>query len=245
VNIIPGAEHEKSFIYIGSLFLILQIGASRASAGTGLEIVVRKLEEKGILTQYESQIILEETKRELARELSEVKSSTAPKWTQKVTVKGDLRHRQEFNWEDNDNRPTRYRHRIRARLALNGKVNEEVEGGMRFVSGNTSPISTNQTLGDFFGTKGFMLDRGYIKYTPHWLDNHVDGLAGMFVNPFYHAELLWDSDVSFGGMAAAASINSREIPGIADIDIPDTDFFGAAGAFPLDDLNGTWEDPWL
>jgi hypothetical protein len=226
--------------------IFMTSGAEYAFAATGLEVLVQKLEEKGILTQYEAQIILEETKNEIAKAIAETKAVTAPTWTQKISMKGDIRYRNQFDWNELDNRETRYRQRVRARLALKGKVNEDVEAGMRMVTGNTDPVSTNQTLGDFFGSKTFMLDRAYIKYTPQeFLRKHADIYLGMFANPFYSTELLWDSDVSFGGAAIKASINTGEIPQVKDLGLPSTDLFVNAGQFPLDELSVTWEDPWL
>jgi hypothetical protein len=134
---------------------------------------------------------------------------------------------------------------VRARLAVKGRVNDEVEAGLRMVTGNTDPVSTNQTLGDFFGSKTWMLDQAYISYTPNFLDGHVTGKFGMFKNPFYSTELLWDSDISFGGIAVLASANTNEIPGIRDLDLPSTDLFVTGGEFPLDEISTTWEDPWL
>lgn len=221
---------------------VMSIGVHEAGADA-IDILVKKLEEKGILTQNEAKVILEEAKRELAKETAE--TVPAPEWTERVSIKGDIRYRNQFDWQDNDNRKTRWRQRIRARLGVTGKVSDEIYGGMRFVSGDTNPISTNQTLGDFFGTKALMLDQAYIAYTPEMLGGHLTAWGGMFDNPFYSTEMLWDTDISFGGAAFTASMNANEIPWLMNMKIPSTDLFAAFGMFPLDEINSTREDPWM
>src|SRR5919201_790579 len=78
------------------------------------------------------------------------------------------------------NCPQRHRARIRLRLGLEGKLNEDFLGALYLATGTnvnaaasfTDPVSTNQTLTDFFERKTIGLDRGYIIYQPQahkWL----------------------------------------------------------------------------
>jgi hypothetical protein len=219
--------------------------AEQASAASGIEMLVNKLEEKGILNHSEAVIILKEVENEIALRVEQEREAVAAKWPERIKVNGDVRYRNHIDWSESDTRDTRHRQRVRARLGIKGEVNDDVEAGVRVVSGGVGPVSTNQTLGDFFGTKTFMLDWAYIKYSPSFLNDHVDLYAGMFKNPFYSTELLWDTDVSFGGTALKGSINTKEIAYIKDIGLPATEIFGTIGQFPLDEIGATWDDPWL
>lgn len=111
----------------------------------------------------------------------------APTWG------GDLRYRNERI--DQDGRDARVRNRVRARLKLNGKVEENLSYGFRLASGGDDPVSTNQSLDSGFSTKGLQLDLAYLKYK-HSLA-HIK--AGKMKNPWEKAgktELVWDGDLN-------------------------------------------------
>jgi hypothetical protein len=64
---------------------------------------------------------------------------------------------------------SRQRFRVRARLAVKGKITDEFEWGLRLATGNTSDvISENQTLTDFFSRKPFALDQAPPPYLQHF-----------------------------------------------------------------------------
>lgn len=205
------------------------------------DMMVKKLEEKGIFTHSEAKGFLEETKREIKAEISESGPKEPPAWYDRVKIGGDVRFRQQVDWRDDQH--TNYRQRVRGRLKVTSKVNEEFDAGLRVVSGNDAPTSTNQTLANFFDSKTFMLDWAYIGYTPAFLAGQTKVLMGLFKKPFYATNLLWDGDVSFGGVAVKASKSSKEIGCLKKM--PPTDFFVNAGAFPLDNVADDWDDPWL
>lgn len=97
-----------------------------------------------------------------------------------LTFSGDLRLRYEsFYGQQNalassDNPAalgnpltTRQRLRVRARFNVRGKIGDEFEWGLRFATGSyADPISTNQTLTDFFTRKPVGLDYAYFVYKP-------------------------------------------------------------------------------
>ncbi|MFZ5980370.1 MAG: putative porin [Candidatus Zixiibacteriota bacterium] len=128
--------------------------------------------------------------------------ASASDWWEKVKVKGDLRYRHEMIDEQDED--ARHRHRIRARLGIDGKVNDYTKIGIQFATGSDDPVSTNQTLDDGFSSKNLVLDMAYLEYQPV----RVTGLtitAGKFHNPFYKpgsSELLWDSDMNPEGGTA-------------------------------------------
>jgi len=119
---------------------------------------------------------------------------SAADWWEKVKVKGDLRYRHEMI-KKGDNQ-TRNRHRIRARVGINGNINDFTKVGIQLATGSDDPVSTNQTLDNGFSTKNLMLDLAYLTMKPKFADG-LSVTGGKFKNPFYKpgkSELLWDSD---------------------------------------------------
>lgn len=100
-----------------------------------------------------------------------------------LTFSGDMRFRYEsfYNQQNaaaNPDAPgtlgnplsTRQRLRLRARLAVRGKIGDEFDYGLRLATGSYADvISTNQTLTDFFTRKPFGLDYAYFVYKPKQL----------------------------------------------------------------------------
>ncbi len=116
----------------------------------------------------------------------------APEWG------GDLRYRNERI--DQESKDARFRNRVRARLNLKGKVEENLSYGFRLASGSTDPVSTNQSLDSGFSTKGLNLDLAYLKYKSKF----GNITAGKMKNPWEKAgktELVWDGDLSPEGLA--------------------------------------------
>ncbi len=120
-------------------------------------------------------------------------------------------------------RENRQRARIRARLGLHARIDDWISADLRLATGNdSSPISTNQTLGgaEGFGKYQIWLDRASLRLTP------VKGLnldIGRFANPFWTSEILFDDDLNFDGVAVSGQRNLGERFAV----------FGAAGAFPI------------
>ncbi|NGX96919.1 MAG: hypothetical protein EKK35_13645 [Bradyrhizobiaceae bacterium] len=130
----------------------------------------------------------------------------------------------------------RERARLRARLGMEADLFEGFTAGLRIATGSdTSPISTNQTMGangGNFSKYAVWLDRAFIKYEPFkspwgWgvaEPSSVSLLAGRFDNPFWSpTDLVWHRDLGFDGVAIQAR---HEIaPGFTP--------FLVAGAFPI------------
>lgn len=134
----------------------------------------------------------------------------APKtWADSVTIKGDLRYRYESIDDDsklNSNKEvyTRQRDRMRARLGAEAKCNDQLKAGIEISTGQTDPISGNQSLGDGFGKKDFKLSMAYLDYTLLSDDpNEVHAIAGKMKNPFITMteDLVWDGDLAPEGIA--------------------------------------------
>jgi hypothetical protein len=130
------------------------------------------------------------------------------KWAEKIKFSGDFRYRFESidaKASSGGNLPGNNKNRIRARLGLDAKINEEVNVGFRFATGSdTNPNSTNQTLDNGFAKKDVWLDLAYFDWHP----KSVEGLnvyGGKMPRPFYRVgdnQLVWDDDVNPEGIAA-------------------------------------------
>jgi len=128
--------------------------------------------------------------------------AAAPKtWADSVTVKGDLRYRVENI--DEDGKPSRQRDRIRARLGVDGKVNDNVKAGVELSTGDSDPISGNKSLGDSFAKKDMGLSLAYVDWT---VAEGVTLTGGKMKNPFVCvSDLLWDGDLNPEGAAVSAA----------------------------------------
>ncbi len=130
-------------------------------------------------------------------------------WTDNITVKGDLRYR--FERINDDARVNaagdvyaRTRDRIRARLGVEAKCNDNLKTGIELSTGQTDPISGNQTIGDGLGKKDMRLNLAYLDYNFFGDNpNEVHLIAGKMKNPFmtFPDDPVWDPDLTVEGMA--------------------------------------------
>jgi hypothetical protein len=137
-------------------------------------------------------------------------------------------------WPTYNTSQDRQQTRLRARLGMEADLLSGFSAGMRIATGNdSSPVSTNQTLGAStsggnFSKYALWLDRGYLKYQT-WGDE-LTFSAGRFDNPFWSpADLVWYKELGFDGFAVQAKHQVYE--GLTP--------FIVAGAFPIynTDLN--------
>lgn len=207
------------------------------------------------------QDVSRQMKAELKKEISEeVKldayTASVPGWTKRIRFNGDLRLRYQgdffpsdnvnyYSWDNFPNEEInrtvdRSRLRYRFRLGATAQINNQAEVGLRLATGNSSdPISTNDTLGDYFNKDSITLDQAYLKWTPIEETSTWTGLAdfygGRFVNPFVFTDLVWDKDLHFEGLASR-------------LEFPFNTRFKAlvnAGAFPLQEIDFESDDKWL
>lgn len=124
----------------------------------------------------------------------------------------------------------RMRYRIRVRAGAQWDFEDGLAAGIRIATGeNSSPVSTNQSLGaqgGNFSKYSLWLDRAFIKYhTDFGADGkaELDIHAGRFDNPFMATEAIFDEDLGFDGLALKlkGKIGDRLAP------------FLTAGAFPI------------
>ena len=177
------------------------------------------------------------------------KVAFASEWSERIRWGGDIRLRHQTDLfgdgnadgvgnpsnpsEQMNTTEDRHQERIRARLLVEAKVNEHVEAGVRLASGSSSsPVSTNEGLGDHFAKDDVWIDQAYLKIKP------IEDLAiwgGRFPNPFFSTDLLWDNDLNFEG--AALQYKTKLTRTVRP--------FVALGRFAVQEVELSDEDKWL
>ncbi len=129
---------------------------------------------------------------------------------------GDVRVRQEDFFQSYDacgnggaNCNPRARQRIRARLNIQGKLNEDFVGGISLASGALSdPTSTNETLTGAFERKNFSLDRAFINYNPAHL-KWLSLTGGKFAYTWIRTNQTFDPDLNPEGFSQNISYDVK------------------------------------
>lgn len=221
---------------------LLPLTAQKSYAGE-IDILVKKLVDKKILTEDEAKEILAETRKEIAREITESKALTSPEWTQKIKISGDIRNRLQTDWGKGlAPAHQRTQDQIRARAAIEAKINEQVQAGVRVASGPTSNArSSNQTLTGAFNKKSIWFDLFYLAWFPQFdvLKNSSLWL-GKFENPFERTELTWDTDIDPEGLAF-----KYVSPTFKTSLIPEFTVYGNFGVLWLEEIQTAETDPML
>ncbi len=202
----------KVFLIITAVCLVACPGLARAGE---TDLLVQKLVEKGILSPNEAQILLDETKQDVAKQNAKGTNDAVPSWVQTVKLKGDMRARYQLDVDKNQKNENRGR--LRMRLGLEAKPNDQMMVGVGIASGNTGdPRSTNSTWGSSGtanvpgGTSALDLDYAYGQYKPV---PEVTLTAGKFKNPLWQPnDMIWDTDLNPDGLAA--QLNYSVAPGI-------------------------------
>lgn len=119
-------------------------------------------------------------------------------WYDSMKLKGDARFR--YQSTDQDGSDTRERWRVRGRISLDGKVNDQTKVSLRLVTNTGDPISDNQTMDNAFEDKDTRFDRITITYTPV---EDLDLRFGKMSQPWITvADLVMSGDVNPEGLAA-------------------------------------------
>lgn len=150
----------------------------------------------------------------------------------------------------------RHRLRERLRLAIDAKITEGLNAGVRLATSNIpDPVSTNQTLGNTGSQYAFNVDRAFLRYDAvdaqgfKWLTL----AGGRVANPWYvgggeftgGSELVWDTDLSFEGLVGTIRHRlTSSHPTHPEEDNRHSAFF-TLGAFPLQESQLTANDKWL
>jgi hypothetical protein len=143
-------------------------------------------------------------------------------WTDRLSVKGDLRLR--YEGIDEDGEESRNRSRYRARLAVVAEVHPNVKIVMELASDADNPVSRNVTFDGGFTTKDIGLDLAYVEWAA---TENLTVYGGKMKNPLYRAggaPLIWDGDLNPEGIAAKFSKGA---------------FFGTAASFSVEERSSS------
>jgi hypothetical protein len=198
----------KQSIVLCAGFICIILGACVARADEIADLKKQMADMQARLEQLEAKqkktIVEEVDKAVEKKQVSALPDSM--KWVENVKISGDFRYRYEGidsqsggKWADSINR-----NRIRARIGIYGKANDDVDLGFRLGSGSQDPVSTNQTLEDAFDKKPIWLDLAYFDWHPADIKG-FDFIGGKMVRPFYRVgdnQLIWDDDLNPEGLAA-------------------------------------------
>ncbi len=224
--------------------LFITLGSGNVRAGE-VDILIKKLVEKRILTRTEASQLMDEMQKEMSRQKEEMKQVAKeaakeeakggavklPSWVENTKFKGDFRLRYQKEDTENDGNVARKRSRIRLRAGVESKVSDQWKAGFGLATGGTDPRSTNQTLDNTFETPDIRLDYAYAQYK---LNKMFDVSGGKIKNPFWGTkDLLWDGDIRPDGIAA----------GIESEISPDLEFFATPVYFILEEFANTSKDP--
>lgn len=199
----------KVIVLAVCLFFLVLGGGAKADELTELKQQVNLLQQKIEQLEAKQNQQSELMKKEITKVVEEKQIEALPdsiKWVENVKINGDLRYRHESIDSESSGRwgKGRHRHRIRARLGLEGKINDEWDVGFRIASGSSDPSSTNQTLDSGFSSKDLWLDLAYFNWHPATIDR-LNLYGGKMKNPFYKVgknQLIWDGDLNPEGIAA-------------------------------------------
>lgn len=122
----------------------------------------------------------------------------------------------------------------RLRLGLDARLGNDFTADFRLASGNSSPTSANQELGDYNQRWFVGVDRAALLWNPYFSDGQqeLDVRFGRFANPFVtYNELVWDVDVNFEGVSGTYALHLYpETEGVSRT------AFITLGAFPIQTL---------
>ena len=249
----------KRFIllfFVLSLCTLAYFDHKQAVAGD-VDILIRKLVEKGVLSSSDAKELVEEIQKESAQEKADVKKVAAetakevvkeekkkgifdlPKWVSAIKPFGDLRIRHDTQWKEKENLAgvvtqddNRNRERFRVRFGLKAQTSEDSEVGIRLASGSGFQNTTNQSFDSHGRGKHVFIDLAYAKWSPcKYFTFH----GGKHKNHLFTSPLVWDPDVNPEGIAESFNfdINDR------------FSLFANLGQMVIDEIKSKNSDPWL
>ncbi|MCX5805749.1 MAG: putative porin [Proteobacteria bacterium] len=214
---------KKWFYALTGLFIAIFCTQSAYGASSEMEVLLKILEKKGIITYSEAETIAKETKEIAAKEEAKAKETLAktdeakkvleiPDWLKNTKFKGDLRLRGELSDKAETSSGTRERERYRLRLGAETVITDQVTVGVGLGSGeyastlagaNGNARSQNQTMSDAFTRKPIWIDYAYARYQPaKWFSI----IGGKFNNPVWQpSDFLLTNDINPEGIAIKLS----------------------------------------
>ncbi len=190
-------------VFLISSWLIASVfftGALSWAAETDVDRLLEFLIKEKVITQEKAT----EFRADLAVKKQEEKQPAAvPDWVANIKLKGDVRTR--YEWAKNKGQQDNSRARIRARLGVEGKINNKLKAGVGIATGKSSdPRSRDITLGNSSSTntpgsgKDIILDYAYGQYTPSsWFMFTAGKFQNVLWQPF---DVFWDNDITEEGL---------------------------------------------
>ena len=182
---------------LGLLVGLATVGNTNAQQSQS-DLLLKKLVEKGVLTQKEAEQMRAEAEREQYTLWQQ--ASDLPAWVTKMSMKGDLRLRTELLNSAGvyGAKPSRERFRYRLRYGIVATLNEDWLVGFRLASGSTSnPTSTNETMDDDAANDSLTIDQAYVAWMP---SEAIRLTFGKMVNPLDVDNHVMDSDYTPEGL---------------------------------------------
>ncbi|MBC8097163.1 MAG: putative porin [Akkermansiaceae bacterium] len=216
-------------------------GVPRVSAQT-VDALLDKLVDKGILSVTEANDLKADSDKGFNAAYS-VKSGM-PEWVMGLKFNGDMRGRYEGFFFENENPVDRQRFRYRARFGVTAVIKDNFEVGLRLSSSESGgggtfggdPVSGNTTFQDNGSKKFIFIDLAYGKWMAvNSPDLQATFTIGKMENPFVFSDMVFDGDYTPEGFAAqlAYTLNDKHALKLN------------AGAFVLDEISGSNNDPYF
>lgn len=215
-----------------------------------------------------------------------------PDWVNRFNWYGDVRLRYEDDIFGNDNRENTYpnwpainkaggiakldnpfrntthdrqRYRMRLRLGMEAQIADSLKAAVRLSTSNDrSPISINQSLGQYGQQYEVVLDRAFLQYdfiagAKGRETNWFTLWGGRTPNPWFSTDNLFDPDLNFEGLAGTFRLPFGEIFGGKPAQAPNTagrqqfntgytdpdQIYLTLGGFPLQEMNFQSRTKWL
>lgn len=132
----------------------------------------------------------------------------AADWPSRISIKGDVRYRHQET-DDETASAEREEHLLRARLAVEGKVNDSIVAGVGVSTSSSpgNPRGANVQLDGAFSRKSLYLDLAYFDWT---FASNAHLIGGKMKMPFARPgqSLFWDNDINPEGLAVTYSQGS-------------------------------------
>ena len=187
--------------------LLASAAAFNAEAGDNASLL-KKLVEKGVITQAEADVLAEESNTEF--------NNSMPSWVNSLTLKGDLRLRYDHTKDSNsagDGANDRWRYRFR--FGGTADMNNGVKVGFRLATGGENGDddigSTNQTFSNGFARDTISLDQAWASMDI----GEVTFIGGKMQNfektSWKVSKVLFDGDITPEGLEAHYSTTAGSV----------------------------------
>ena len=180
------------------LGVLAGFAAMSAEAGESSSLL-KKLVEKGVITEGEAAVLAEEANNEWND------AAALPSWVNSMTLKGDLRLRYEQKQNgdahaETSGRPARHRFRYRFRFGGTADIGNGWKAGFRLASGGTNPNSTNTTMDDHQQNDDIYIDQAYASWSGNGFTVYGGKMPSQDKTGFKFSKAILDGDITPEGL---------------------------------------------